>query len=182
MLYTASVFHSSNVQAVLSFVWNSAVPRAQLLVSDIFNDLVHDICLSCPKTSNMETKPHMLLVTAFELSEFLKGDIKLALELINYYYNCREPFKIGFECILSESYRSLLSRVKIVDLVSFLITLKGLTYFADTISWDTLIKILCIHSYLHCRIVSGKLYLHLHKTGKIIHKAVIALQIPIFIF
>lgn len=181
MLYIASVFHSSNVQAVLSFVWNSAVPRAQLLESDIFNDLVH-MCLSCPKTSNMETKPYRLLVTVFELSEFLKGDTKLALELINYYYNCMEQFKIGFECVLSESYRSLLSRLKIVDLVSTLITLKGLTYFADTISWDTLIKILCIHSYLHCRIVSGKLYLHLHKTGKIIHKAVIALQIPIFIF
>lgn len=69
----------------------------------------------------------------FELSKFLKGDIKLALTLINYYYNCMEQFKIHFEYVLRESYRNLLSRLKLVDLIFTFITLTGPIYFADNI-------------------------------------------------
>lgn len=87
-----------------------------------FKDLVHDMCLSSPRISNTETNPSGSYFQCLNF-QFLKGDIKLALTLINYYYNCMEQFKIGFEYVLRESYRNLLSRLKLVDLISTFITL-----------------------------------------------------------
>lgn len=80
----------------------------------------------------METKPHRLPLTVFELSDFLKEGVKLALTLINYYYTFIKQFKIGFEYVVRESYRNLLSRVKLADLISTFTTLQGATY-SDTI-------------------------------------------------
>lgn len=141
------------------------------LISHLSKDLVCDLCLSTPKISDMETKPHRLPLTVFELSDFLKEGVKLALTLINYYYTFIKQLKIGFEYVVRESYRNLLSRVKLADLISTFTTLQGATY-SDTIPWNSFTKILCIHSYLYCRIISGELYFHFHKIGNIIHKAV----------